>query len=209
MNLVLADQSRWKRGIWWFQAFVSCAHIILLSRTCHWDRLAIIWTSGDPRLWLIAVGFTNLSLLAGGLALLVLIRPDGKKFSGPRFLLDYAHVQSLCQVTPGQIGEVMLPFMRGSATVPPGTIAAGLLLQRMVAVLVIAVAAVCFASPWITPGYVIVQFFVVILGCTAITYLIGHDGARARFNAVVGRRYGPILACIAHHAPNGKASTCV
>ena len=166
---------------------------IMLCRICQWDRMASVWTSGDPRFWLIAAGFTNLSLLAGGLALLVLIRPDGRKFSGIRFLLDYAHVQSLCQVTPGQIGELMLPYMHGSATIPPGTIAAGLLLQRIVAVLIVAVTAVCFASSWLTPGYIIAQIGVVILGCIAMTALIGHVGARARFNAIVGQRYGPIL----------------
>ena len=92
-----------------------------------------------------------------------------------------------------EIGEAMLPFMHSSATVPPGTIAAGLLLQRIVAVLIVSVIAVSFASAWMTPGYIATQVGVVLLCCIAIAYLIGHDGARARFNTVVGRRYGPIL----------------
>ena len=185
--------SFWKRAFWWFQAIVTCALVVALFRMCQWDRVASVWNSGDPRLWLVCVVFLNLNLLAGALALLMLIRGEGNKFSWPRFLLDYAHVQSLSQLTPGQMGEAMLPYLRGGATIPPGTIAAGLLLQRIVAMLIVAVTAVCFASSWISPSYVVAQIGVVVLGCIGITYLIHHDGARARFNATFGRRFGPIL----------------
>jgi uncharacterized protein (TIRG00374 family) len=193
INPVTSAQSVWKRAFWWIQVLVTCALVFALCQMCRWDRMANVWTSGDPRLWLVSVIFLNLCLLAGGVALLVLIRPNGRKFSGIRFLLDYAHVQFLCQVTPGQIGELMLPYMHGSATIPPGTTAAGLLLQRIVAMLIVAVTAVCFASSRISSEYVIAQSGFVILGCIAMTSLISHGGARARFNAIVGHRYGPIL----------------
>lgn len=186
-------RSVWKRRFCWFQAVVTVTLVIVLCRICQWDRMASVWTSGDPRLWLVCIIFLNLSLLAGGLALLVLIRGEGREFSWLRFLLDYAHVQSLSQLTPGQLGEAMLPYLRGGATVPPGTIAAGLVLQRIVAMLIVSVTAVWFASSWIRPGYFIAQIGVVVAGCIAVAYLIGHDGARARFNAVVGRRYGAVL----------------
>jgi uncharacterized protein (TIRG00374 family) len=185
--------SVWKRVFWGGQVLVTCALVFALCQICSWDRMANVWSSGDPRLWLACVVLLNLNLLAGGLALVVLIRGEGKKFSWPRFLLDYAHIQSLSQLTPGQMGEAMLPYLRGGATIPPGTIAAGLLLQRIVAMLIVAVTAVCFASSWISPGYVVAQIGVVVLGCIGITYLIHHDGARARFNATFGRRFGPIL----------------
>ena len=185
--------SVWKPVFWWVQAVVTGALVVVLYRMCDWNHLSAIWTSGDPRLWLVCVVFLNLSLLAGGLALLVLIRGDGKKLPAARFLLDYAHVQSLSQITPGQMGEALLPYMHSSATIPPGTIAAGLLLQRMVAMLIVAINAVCFGSSWMTTGHVAAPIGLMVLGFITITSLIGHEGARARFNAVVGRRYGPIL----------------
>ena len=187
-------RSVWKRVFWGGQAVVTGALVVALYRMCDWNHLSAIWTSGDPRLWLVYVVFLNLSLLAGGLALLVLIRGDGKKLPAARFLLDYAHVQSLSQITPGQMGEALLPYMHSSATIPPGTIAAGLLLQRIVAVLIVSVIAVSFASAWMTPSYIATQVGAVGLCCIAIASLIGHEGARARFNAFVGRRYGPILS---------------
>ena len=186
--------SVWKRVFWCFQAAVTCALVLVLCRMCQWDRLATVWSSGDPRLWVIGVVLLNLSLLAGAFALLVLVRIGGQGFRWPRFVLDYAHVQSLCQVTPGQIGEALLPFMHGSAAVPSGAIAAGLLLQRMVAVLIVSVTAVCFASSWTGLGNVIAYVVAGIIGCTTIAYLISHDGARAAFNRVIGRRCGPILS---------------
>lgn len=173
---------------------MTCALVLTLWRMCQWDHLATIWTSSDPRLWLVCVLLLNLGLLAGGLALLVLIRGDGNELSGPRFLLNYAHVQSLSQLTPGQIGEAMLPYMHASGNVSPGTIAAGLLLQRIVAMFLVAVTAVCLAPSWISTGYIAAQIGGVIFGCIAIAYLIGHEGARARFNTIVGGRYGPILS---------------
>jgi uncharacterized protein (TIRG00374 family) len=193
INPVTSAQSAWKRAFWWIQVLVTCALVFALCQICRWDRMANVWSSGDPRLWLACVVLLNLNLLAGGLALLMLIRGEGKKFSWPRFLLDYAHVQSLSQLTPGQMGEAMLPYLRGGATVPPGTIAAGLLLQRIVAMLIVSISALSFAASWIKPVYFVAQIGVVVLGSIAITYLIGHSGARARFNAIVGRRYGPVL----------------
>ena len=172
---------------------MTCGLIVLLCYMCRWDRLAMVWSVGDRGLWLVTIVLLNLSLLAGALALYLLVRDGNSEILWTHFVLDYAHVQAICQVTPGQLGEALLPYMNRSTTAQPGTIVAGLVMQRIVAVLVVSLAAVVFCSSWMRPDALIAFTGGGVLFCVVVACLIGHTGIRAAANHFIGKRCGPVL----------------
>jgi len=152
-----------------------------------------IWRYFDAAYILASASMIILSMVTGGLALLVLFASKSHLAWWGRFTLDYFYVQALCQLTPAQAGEVALPYVAGRGRFAPGEIAAGLVIQRMISLGIVFLVAVAGARRWADSSVLWAIGAVGLVICLAFAAVITNARARSWLNEMVGRRFGPIL----------------
>lgn len=154
-------------------------------------RLREHWAPGY--IW-VSAALTVLGGVAGAAALLALFDLRNHWPWRGRFALDYLYVQALCQLTPAQMGEAALPYIASRGRFSTGEVAAALVIQRLVALLIVVVAALTGAGRWAPAGYLWGAALAVVGAGVVLMALISNARVRARINETIGRRFGPILA---------------
>lgn len=125
--------------------------------------------------------FGVIAAVFGGLALLVLFDFSRKRGWQLRFLSDYLYVQGISQFTPAQLGELTLPFLAARQRFQQNEIAAALVIQRISALLIVALLALFGAGQWATSAYLWAASIIVCGACGVVLFvMLRHDKAESR-----------------------------
>jgi uncharacterized protein (TIRG00374 family) len=172
---------------------VTVALLGLLLRSCSWEKAVDMWLHFDAGYLAASVLLMTASVAGGAIALLILFELKGRLAWWGRFTVDYFYVQALCQLTPAQAGEVVLPYVSGRGRFAPGEIAASLVIQRMVSLGIIVLVAVIGAGRWAERSFLWSAAALVLLSCLAAIAIIRNYTARSWLSELVNRRFGPVL----------------
>lgn len=175
------------------QVLVTVALLGLLLRSCSWEKTVEMWSQLNAGYLAASAALITVSIVGGAIALLVLFELKGHLAWWARFTVDYFYVQALCQLTPAQAGEAVLPYVSGRGRFAPGEIAASLVIQRMTSLGIVVVVAVVGAGRWADPTMLWAGAAFVVLSCLAAIAMIRNSSARSWLNKLVNRYFGSIL----------------
>ena len=184
----LANRSAWKRLLPAVRVAFGVALVFGLALFLDWRAILQAMATAEPIWWLgsavIYVGHLGL----GYWALIVLLPKVGRR-ERLRGMLTYGAVQAAALFTPARAAEAALPFALCSKQVTAGQVAAGLVLQRLVGLLVLFTLAVMAGSRLLGEvGWAVAGVAVVAIVATA-TATIACRPVRSWVGGIVETRF--------------------
>lgn len=114
------------------QLVVTCSLFAVVVANCDWQEMGALWKTADWS-WCVLCAVLQLAYIAlGWCSLALLIDATRTLRAWTQGMVHYAAVQVFAAYTPGRIGEAVLPYSLSNPETRSPEIAASLLLQRVV-----------------------------------------------------------------------------
>lgn len=156
---------------------------------CNLEALVAALRQADvPQLLGFALLTTAATACGGGSLLTLFETPASAGWrSRWRFVVDYFYVQAMAQLTPAQLAEVALPYIAARGRYAGAAIAASLLIQRIISLLIVASIAVWGSGRWASEGLL-------------WALLVGIGGAAGGLVLLMSRQAGS-MPLLSRHIP--------